>query len=123
MGATETLEDAGRSTASREIHEALRALSRRPEADLTGAVYHCMATVESVARDASGDPKATLGEILKRLPHLLPKPLDQAASKLWGYASDQAHHMNETNILEREEVELVVGVAASLATYLTKKHL
>jgi hypothetical protein len=35
-----TLEEAGRPTASKEIHEALEALSWRPEPDLRGAIYH-----------------------------------------------------------------------------------
>ena len=96
--ATETLEATERPTASREIHEAMKALSRRPEADLTGALYHSMATLECVARDIAGDPKATLGEILKHHPHVLPKPLDQAASKLWGYASDQARQLLEQDV-------------------------
>jgi hypothetical protein len=38
--AVDTLDAAGRSTARDEIHEALADLSRRPQADLTGAVQH-----------------------------------------------------------------------------------
>ena len=41
-------------------------------------IYHGIGALEAVARDLSGDTKATLGEVLKRNPGLLPKPLDSA---------------------------------------------
>jgi len=82
-GASKALESAGRLTARDEIHEALMDLSRRPEADLTGAVQHAMAALECVARNVCGDEKATLGEIVKRHPGVIPKPLDESVAKAW----------------------------------------
>ena len=75
----------------------------------------------AVARDLVGDPKATLGEVVKRNPDLLPKPLDTALSQLWDYASNGARHVQEGREPSREEAELLVGLAAVLATYLTRK--
>jgi len=120
--ATAALEGTGRPTAAKHLHEALQDLSRRPEADLPGAVYHAMGSLECIARDLSGDSKATLGEILKRYPGLLPKPLDEALSKIWGYASNEARHVEEGREPRREEAELLVGLAAALSTYLTRKQ-
>src|SRR5579883_1224914 len=91
--ATAALKASERPTAATHLHEALQDLSRRQQADLPGAVYHAMGSLECVARDVSGDEKATLGEILKRYPGLLPKPLDEGLSKVWGYASDKARHV------------------------------
>ena len=68
-----------------------------------------------------GEPKATLGEVLKRNPGLLPKPLDTTLAQVWGYASNEARHVEEGREPSREEVELPVGLAAVVATYLTKK--
>jgi hypothetical protein len=116
-----TLEEAGRPTASRHIREALDALSRRPEPNLPGAVYHAVGALECVARDVTGDQKATLGEILKKYPDLVPRPLDTALSQVWGYASNVARHVQEGSEPEAEEAELLVGVAATVATYLTRK--
>jgi hypothetical protein len=48
-------------------------------------------------------------------------PLDTAVSQVWGYASNEARHVEEGREPEREEAELVVGLAAVVATYLTKK--
>lgn len=118
--ARNVLEDAGRMTASSEIHEALADLSRRPQPDLTGAVQHAMAALECVARDVCGDESATLGEIIKRYPGVIPKPLDDAVAKAWGFASEMARHIREGHSPDYREVELVVGIAATVATYLSR---
>ena len=73
MEAASALDTSERPTAARHLHEALEDLSRRPQADLPGAAYHAMGSLECVARDLTGDPKATLGEILKRPPRLAAK--------------------------------------------------
>jgi hypothetical protein len=52
----------------------------RPEADLPGAVYHATGSLECVARDFTGNSKATLGEVLKPYPGLLPKPATKPCS-------------------------------------------
>lgn len=119
--AASALATAERPTAATHLHEALQDLSRRPQADLPGAAYHAMGALECVARDLTGDPKATLGEILKRHPGLLPKPLDTALSQVWGYASEVARHVLEGRDISREEAELLVGLAASVGTYLSRK--
>ncbi len=121
VSASKTLEESGRVTASLEIHEALLDLSRRPKPDLTGALHHAMASLECVARDVTGNQKATLGELTKKHFALFPPPLDQAVEKAWGYASDRGRHLREGHEPEIEEVELVVGLASVLATYLSKK--
>lgn len=120
-GAIATLEATQKTTASRELHEALHDLSRRPDPDLTGAVQHAIAALECVARDVSGDSKATLGVLLDKKRISLPPPLDEAATKLWGYACNMARHLKEGHVIAYEEAELLVATASALATYLTKK--
>lgn len=119
--ATSALETSQRPTAAKHLHEALQDLSRRPEPDLPGAVYHAMGSLECIARDLTGDPKATLGEILKRHPGLLPRPLDTALSQVWGYASNEARHVQEGREISREEAELLAGLSATVITYLLRK--
>jgi hypothetical protein len=104
--AQNALNEAKLPTARQEIHEALRDLSRRPEPDLTGAIQHAIAALECTAREATGDIRATLGEVLKRYPDLLPKPIDEAASRLWGYASEMARHLREGRAPARPEAEV-----------------
>lgn len=110
-----------KKTAGRELHEALSDLSRRPQPDLTGAIQHAMAALECIARDACGDAKATLGEIMKKYPELIPSPLNEAISKIWGYASEMGRHLREGREPSREEAELIVGLSATCATYLANK--
>jgi len=111
----------GRSVAEQELHEALLDLSKRPKPDVTGAIQHAIAALECVARDVTGNPNATLGDLVKRNPGLFPPPLDKGVEKIWGYASDQARHVREGKTLEIGNVELVVGITGNLVTYLVKK--
>lgn len=120
--ARDELKASGRPTSAQHIHEALGALSRRPTADLSGAMYHAMGALEAVARDVVGDNKATLGAIIKRHPGLLAPPLDTALSQLWGFASNEARHVVEGRAPTQEDAELVVGLASTVATYLSKRH-
>jgi hypothetical protein len=119
--ADRALERAGRKTAATELREALRDLSRRPEADVTGAVQHALAAVECAARDFTGDSKATLGELIKRNPAFLPSPLDIAVSKIWGYASERARHLREGGEPSLEDAHLIVGFAATICNYISAR--
>lgn len=119
--ARESLQSERTQTATQEISEALRDLSRRPAPDLTGAVQHAMAALECVAREVIGDRCATLGEIVKRNPSLFPKPLDEAISRIWGFASEVGRHLREGREPERAEAELMVGIAAVACNYLRSK--
>jgi hypothetical protein len=113
--------ETGRFVAQRELHEALQDLSKRPAPDVTGAIQHGMAALECVARDVTGEPNATLGEIIKHHPGFLPAPLDKGVEKIWGFASDQARHVREGKTPDVIEAELIVGLAGSMATYLVKR--
>lgn len=115
------LAESGRTTAANEIHQAISDLSRRLRPDITGAIQHALAALECVARDVSGDEKATLGAILSRNPGLVPPPLDSALEKLWGFASEQGRHLREGREPSHEEAELAVQVAAAVSRYLSKK--
>ena len=121
--ASEVLVEHGRSTAAREIHEALGDLSRRPKPDVSGAIQHAMAALECVMRELSGESSITLGDLLKRHGEALGivPPLDQALNKLWGYASERGRHLREGHEPGFEEAELVVGVAAAASIYLSKQ--
>ncbi|MBI0530313.1 AbiJ-NTD4 domain-containing protein [Sphingomonas sp. TX0522] len=117
--AVATMRAAGKPTAANEIHEALSDISRRPAADVTGAIQHAMAALECVAREIDGTSD-TLGRIIGRL--TLPAPLDGALHKLWGFASEQGRHIQEGRDPAFEEAELVVTVASAVSVYLLRHH-
>lgn len=119
--AAAALAEASLPTARSELAEAVRDLSRRPEPDLSGAVDHAMAALECTAREVAGDDKSTLGQIVKKHTDLFPRPLNEVVAKVWGYSSEVARHGKEKRELSRAEVQLIVGLAAVLSTYLTGK--
>lgn len=108
-------------TAKTEIREALNDLSRRPTPDITGAIQHSLACLECVTREFTGDKKSTLGDLMKKHPGVIPSPLDQAVTKIWGFTSEQGRHLREGEAPEYLEAELVVEVTSAIATYLGKK--
>lgn len=114
-------EASGRRTAAENIRVALGCLSERPKPNARGAAFHAMGALECIARDLVNDPQATLGEILKRYPNLVPPPLDQALSKIWGYASEEVRHITEGREVGRPEAQLVVGLAAAISSYLVTR--
>lgn len=116
--AATSLKGSGRKNAATGIEEAIRDISRRPDPDITGAVSHAMAAVECVAQDVLRS-KDTLGQIVKNLN--LPKPLDEAVSKLYGFASQHGRHVSEQSRPAPEDAELVVQVACAICTYLAKR--
>ena len=115
------LETAKLPTVKNEIKEALTDLSRRPNPDITGAIQHSLASLECVCRVVSGDPKATLGDLIRRNPDIIPRPLDQAIEKIWGYASEQGRHLKEGKIPAYEEAELIVEITIAISIYLGKR--
>lgn len=117
--ARDAIAEAGRFTATNELHQAIEDLSRRPTPDVTGAIQHAMAALECVARDVTGD-KGTLGDWLKKNRELVPAPLDQAVEKVWGFASERGRHVLEGRAPTRDEAELVVHLAAAVASYLSR---
>lgn len=117
--AAKTLQNSGRRNASSEIEEAIRDISRRPDPDITGAISHSMAAVECVAQDILGSTN-TLGKIVGALD--LPKPLDEAVSKLYGFASQHGRHVSEQSRPTSEDAELLVQVSCAICAYLVKKH-
>lgn len=107
-------------TASKELHEAIKDLSRRPSPDVTGAIQHAMASLECVARDLTNS-KETLGTWIKRNRTTFPSPLAETTEMLWGYASNHGRHLKEAEEASLEEAEFILGICATLGSYLAKK--
>ncbi|WP_156013265.1 AbiJ-NTD4 domain-containing protein [Thioalkalivibrio sp. HK1] len=113
------LQTTGRKNAASEIKEAIKDISRRPEPDITGAITHAMSALECVSQNILGS-KNTLGKIANSLE--LPKPLDEAVNKLYGFASQHGRHVSEESRPTSDDAELVVHISCAICTYLTKKH-
>lgn len=120
--AKQMLEQSGRATSARELEEARSDLSRRPKPDTTGAIQHALAALECLARDVTGNQRATFGDLVRREQGLFPKPLDDAMQKLWGYSSEFGRHVREGREPDLAEAMLVVGLAASASAFLLERE-
>jgi len=119
--AEKILDNSGLKTSSDEIKEAINDLSKRPEPDITGSIQHSLAALECTAREISGDKSATLGALIKKHNSIVPKPLDDVISKLYGFASEQGRHLQEGRVPEFNEAELAVSLSCALSSYLARK--
>jgi hypothetical protein len=113
-----SLREAGKLTASAEFEEAIKDLSRRPKADRTGAIQHVGAAIECLARDLCGDATLTLGDIIKKYPHLFPGAYRKLAESISGITSNKGRHVAEGGEPTLNEAMLLVGVVSALANYM-----
>jgi len=116
------LNEKGLATSKNEITEAIADLSRRPIPEITGAVQHALAALECVCRELTGS-NDTLGKLIKNYTDLVPKPLDVAIDKMFGYASEHGRHLHEGSEPSYDEAFLLVHISASLCTYLANKQI
>lgn len=114
-----SLSQANYGVAEGEIREALHDISRRPEPDLTGAIHHALGALESTARYLSGSEKP-FNEVVAIVG--VPKPLDSALSKLWGYSSNFGRHVSPTNVPSLKDATLVVHLSSAICRYLVGEH-
>lgn len=119
--AQDALKEHNLNDSKREIAEAVKDMSRKPDPDTTGAIQHSIAALECVCRKICGDEKNTLGDVIKKHPELVPPPLNEAISKIWGFSSEQGRHLREGRSPQIEEAELLVHLSASICLYLSKK--
>lgn len=82
--------EAGLASVYEHLDTALACLADRANPDYRNAIKESISAVEAAARAVSGDPKATLGQALKRVDVVLPihPSLKEGFSKLYGYTSD-----------------------------------
>ena len=120
-----------RPTARTRIREAINDLSRRPTPDLPGAVFHAFAAMECIIGDIEYTPEEirtnthhTFGSFLAKHPDLFPgEDFKEAFRLLWKYANNEgSRHGKEGMEPATDEAELIVSLAASLVTYLNRKH-
>jgi endonuclease III len=62
-------------------------------------------------------------QIIKRYPNLIPKPLDEALTKMWAFASEHGRHICESRKPTLEVAELAVNIASGVCSYLARKNL
>ena len=109
------MREIGLETAPKEMEQAVRALSARPEPDLSGAIHHARTAMEVAGKLVSGDEYPFKGGGGKLG---LTSPLGAAACKLYAFASAQGGHMREGQRIKENEAECLVTMAGALTLLL-----
>ena len=103
-----------------EFRESFRALYRKPNPNLTGAISHAHAGFLAVARVIDRGSNADPSEIVARHRHLLPKPLGDAALRFWGFSSQYGRKVSEGKIVEYKDAETAVYGIATITLFLIR---
>lgn len=108
-----------------ELQEARRCLGKRPIPDLEAAGCHCKTALESVARQITGnnnndDLRALMKNHAGELG--IPKPLDMALENMWEFLLEDAEQLTKRRKITRQEVELFLGIASVVITYLFERE-
>lgn len=114
-------EEQGLTTIPRAFLLARAALSSRPNPNTRDAINNSVGALEAAARHVSGDASSTLGDLVKFQPNLFPGALRRMVEGLWGFASEEARHVSEGREPRLEDAELLVGIAASITTYVLSR--
>ena len=108
------------------LQRALELLSDRQSPDYRNSIKESISAVESLAAKIVGEPKATLGQALKKLDDKvdLHSALKEAFSKLYGYTSDAngiRHSMLDEPNLSFEDAKYMLVSCSAFVNYLTTK--
>lgn len=105
---------------------ALNLLSDRKSPDYRNSIKESISAVETMSRLITGDPKATLGEAIKKIKAKveLHPALEQAFNNLYGYTSDKdgvRHSLMKDANLKFEDAKYMLVTCSAFISYLIVK--
>ncbi len=111
---------------SSHLQRALTLMSDRKNPDYRNSIKESISAIESIVKEITGKPKATLGEALKVLevPNKIHPSLKESFSKLYGYTSDEGgirHAMLSEPNLTAADAKFFLLSCTSFINYLKSK--
>jgi hypothetical protein len=111
---------------SLHIKQALDLFADRKSPDYRNSIKESISAVESMCKLITGDDKATLGTVLKRLEDKvgLHRALKKAFDSLYGYTSDEGgirHALLEESDLKSEDAYFMLVTCSAFINYLKAK--
>ncbi len=108
------------------IQAAVALLANKQNPDYRNSIKESISAIESIAREITGNPKATLGAALNSLEKkgAMHPALKQALSSLYGYTSDEGgirHAMLEVSSLDAADAKFMLVVCSAFANYMKEK--
>jgi hypothetical protein len=120
IAAIETAQEIAPDPVREHLRAALRMLSDREMPDYRNSIKESISAVESACRVATGMPKGTLSDALKRIPNLHPA-LALGFDKIYGYASDAngiRHSLTERPTNTYGEAKFMLVACSGFVSYL-----
>jgi hypothetical protein len=111
------------------ISAAIRLMSDRKSPDYRNSIKETISAVESVCRIIANDPKATLGDALKKVEKMridLHPSLKAALGKLYGYTSDHGgirHSLLDQSNLDFEDAKFMLVVCSAFINLLKARSI
>lgn len=105
------------------LNAALGMLSDKKEPDYRNSIKEAISAVEAACREIASQPKATLGDALKKVPGLHPA-LQRAFSSLYGYTNDAdgiRHALLDESSLTRQEATFMLVACSAFIGFLYEK--
>jgi hypothetical protein len=120
---TEEIENNDFPAVSSHLKRALTLMSDRENPDYRNSIKESISAVESLAKNITGQPKATLGDALKRLTSAkkIHPALQKSFLMLYGYTSDEGgirHAMLEEPDLNAHDAKFFLLSCTSFINYL-----
>jgi hypothetical protein len=114
------------SGAKQHLQSAISLFSKKPEPDYRNSIKEAISAVESVARVVTKNPKATLGEALKKIDEkmALHPALRDAMNKLYGYTSDEGgirHAMLEQSRIDEAEAKFMIVTCSAFVNFCVQR--
>lgn len=107
------------------IGTALRMLSDRKSPDYRNSIKESISALESLCATLCGDPKATLGDAIKRVGADIHPAFVQGVQKFYGFTSDSdgvRHAIMEKSTLTFADAKFMLVACAGLVNYLIAKQ-
>lgn len=123
-----SIEDSARSKyhqVNEHISSALHLLSDRHKPDYRNSIKESISALESLCAILCEDPKATLGQAIKRFPDLHPAFV-KGVSNLYGYTSDAdgiRHALMEKSTITFADAKFMLVACSGLVNYLIAKQI
>ncbi len=108
---------------STHLKTALDLLSNRESPDYRNSIKESISAVEAMCQRLAGQPKATLGQALKRLEATVPlhSALKKAFGNLYGYTNDAEgirHALLEESDLTQDDAKFMLVTCSAFVSYL-----
>jgi hypothetical protein len=104
------------------IQHAVVLFGKKPEPDYRNAVKEAISAVESAVRVITSEPKATLGDALKKLDAIktLHPAFKQAMDKLYGYTSDEGgirHSLIDLSKVDEADAKFMIVTCSAFMNF------